>query len=90
MRELSLGAIRKWGKDTQLLQIQEELMELSVAISHFRRGRKDAKQEVIAELGDVILMIDQARCIFGEPELAQATNDACRKLAWHLGWEQHV
>ncbi len=48
-RTICEAAVKKWGLDAQLLQVQEEAAELIVAISHFRRGRRHSKKEVLEE-----------------------------------------
>lgn len=52
-------AIRKWGWPAQLAQLQEECAELIAAVSHIRRRREGALQELIEELVDVHIMIRQ-------------------------------
>lgn len=81
MRETSIAALAKWGADVQLLQTQEELMELAIAISHFRRGRSGSRQEILEEVGDVYLMLDQVRAMFGDGEIDNAVIKSVEKLS---------
>jgi len=45
-----------WGFDAQLKQLQEECLELALAISHYRRNRPNVMENLIEELADVQLM----------------------------------
>lgn len=76
-------AIATYGTAAQLDQLQEEACELSVALSHYRRGRD--KKEVLAEIGDVYLMLAQARKIFGDDQVNEACAASADKLALRLG-----
>ncbi len=56
------AAVIRFGSTSQLNQLQEECCELSVEISHMRRGRGDPRK-LAEELADVIIMTEQARFI---------------------------
>ncbi len=58
--------IKLKGQDSQFHQAMEECAELIVALSHYVRNRKNSIEEVIEELGDVEIMIEQIKVIFGE------------------------
>lgn len=52
--------VRRWGRDAQLNQAIEELNELAVAISHYRRkDTRDNRLAIAEEIADVQLMIEQ-------------------------------
>ena len=61
--ELYKKAIEAWGNASQLLMAVEEMAELTQAISHLLRGRKNNKSEIIEELADVEVMCEQLRVI---------------------------
>ena len=48
--DLAARSLDVFGLEDRLLLLQEEAGELGVAISHFRRGRCGAWQEVMEEL----------------------------------------
>lgn len=50
-------AIEKFGQEAQLRQLQEECAELIVAVNHFFRQRRDAREELIEEFADVTIML---------------------------------
>lgn len=60
------AAVLLWGPQAQLDVLKEECAELIVAASHYKRGRKDAKDNLIEEIADVELMCQQARYIIEE------------------------
>lgn len=78
-------AVKKWGSEPQLNQLQEECSELAVAISHHRRGRSGSAQAVLEEIGDVYLLLAQATIIFGKEAINQACLESLCKLNKHLG-----
>lgn len=56
---ISTQAWEKFGKEKQMHQLQEELAELIVAISHHLRGRDEELEELAKELADVLIVINQ-------------------------------
>ena len=67
-------AIAKLGKENQMRQTQEELAELIVAINKYERAIKNdgdpyvinvARQDVIEEMTDVLIMFDAVKSILG-------------------------
>jgi len=52
-------AINKWGEDAQIAMIQEEAIELSLALHKFRT-RGGSIEDVIDELADMKIMLAQA------------------------------
>lgn len=57
--DLAVRSLETFGLEDRLLLLQEEAGELGVAISHFRRGRCGAWQEVMEELADVLVVAEQ-------------------------------
>lgn len=82
-RHILEEAVRRWGVTSQLNQTQEERGEAIAAINRFRRGRT-ADSELLAELGDVQLMLDQMRVVFGDEALDAARRASADKLREHL------
>lgn len=85
--EMIKTAVQTYGTDAQLMQLQEECGELIVALSHFRRGRDGAREEVLQEIGDVMLMLAQAKYILGDDNVDMACMASCEKLCTRLGIE---
>lgn len=66
-RALLEKAVRRWGKDAQLLVMAEECSELIKAILKVvSRGKKDKEEDIVEELADVIIMANQLVYIYGE------------------------
>lgn len=81
-------SIETYGKDCQLDQVQEEAIELSLAIRKYKRAQlaiaytkegefETRTNELISEIADVIIMTQQCRLIFDDKAI-QAEID--RKL----------
>jgi len=62
--EIYKKAISVWGFESQLLMAIEEMAELTEAISHLLRNRKNSVNEMLEELADVEIMIEQMRIVF--------------------------
>lgn len=56
--EIYAEAIRTFGEEFQFMVFNEELAELIVAVSHYRRKRVSA-ESVLEEISDVQIMINQ-------------------------------
>lgn len=70
-KELYKKAIEKWGKESQIRQLFEEMSELTVAICHFERGRNFADQgmlEIVEEIADVEIMLEQMKQLYNLSE----------------------
>lgn len=52
-------ALSIYGRDNQIAQLNEEMSELSVALSKVRRGRKEYIPNVAEEIGDVLVLLEQ-------------------------------
>ena len=80
-------AIERWGADNQITKIQEECLELSLAINNMACPTKDkvvAYENFIDECADVIIMMRQAELIIGKEVLDSAIDKKLEKLKKHL------
>ena len=65
--ELLLKIIKKWGRDTQINKIQEEALELALAINQMKCPTKNIEQmeaNLYDELADMKIMMAQAEILF--------------------------
>lgn len=62
--DLITRSINAFGVQSQFRQFHEEVGELMVAISHYKRGRCSL-EDVAVEMVDVLQMIEAVRCVFG-------------------------
>ena len=54
------GAVEQWGNDAQIDMIQEECLELALAIRKYRRKpTQETYDHMCEELADVIIMVEQ-------------------------------
>jgi NTP pyrophosphatase (non-canonical NTP hydrolase) len=53
--KLCKRTIGAWGVELQLRILQEECGECVAAVSHFMRGRDDARKKLASEVGDVLI-----------------------------------
>lgn len=84
-------AIDTYGVDEQCRMINEEMAELTVALSkHHRKPDTDTLKAVIEEIADVKIMIDQAAMMFGEIEVEQNVSDKVQRLSERLKGEQEI
>ena len=63
------AAINRWGVASQLEMIEEECLELALALQKLKRlrGNKEEKMKaVIDEIADVKIMIQQAELLFNK------------------------
>lgn len=65
-RNIFEGAIYKYGEEAQINMLIEEMAELTIALSHYKRGRKN---NVTEEIADVQICLNQIKIIFGETEV---------------------
>jgi phosphoribosyl-ATP pyrophosphohydrolase len=63
-------AIQFWGEDRQIHKMQEESIELSLALHRYMTTKADVN-DVIDEIADVIIMMEQAKIIFGEQKIKE-------------------
>jgi len=68
--DLYQRAIKLWGPVAQLDLCIEECAELTVALSHVKRGRVDPKSPKLAEeIADVSILLDQLEVLLNNHEL---------------------
>lgn len=71
-KELYELAIKKWGKDLQLIMVMEEMSELTKELSkHLRNGYNF--NNIAEEVADVEIMLEQIKVVFSFP----------RRVEWH-------
>lgn len=58
-------AVAVWGKDAQMLQVIEEMSELTKEILKNVNRKKDNIAELIEETADVEIMLEQLKCCYG-------------------------
>lgn len=63
-RDLYTAAVKKWGKEHQLVLCMEEMAELTKELSKNMRGSKNITN-ISEEMADVEIMLEQLRVIFG-------------------------
>ena len=57
-------ALRVWGKEPQMLQVIEEMSELTKEILKNVNRKKDNVAEIIEEAADVEIMLEQLKCCY--------------------------
>ena len=57
-------ALRVWGKEPQMLQVIEEMSELTKEILKNVNRKKDNVAEIIEETADVEIMLSQLKCCY--------------------------
>jgi len=63
-------AIEKWGVNAQVDMVQEECLELALAIRKYRREPNEKRfEEFIDEVADVTIMVNQMENVEGWKEL---------------------
>ena len=63
MKELCSAAFLKWGRETQINKLQEESLELALAINQHNcptKNKKELEDKIYDELADVKIMMCQA------------------------------
>ena len=57
-------ALKTWGKEPQMLQVIEEMSELTKEILKNVNRKKDNIAELIEETADVEIMLNQLKCCY--------------------------
>lgn len=84
-------AIDTYGEDEQVRMINEEMAELTVALSkHHRNPSEDTFRAVIEEIADVRIMIGQAAIMFGSGNVLAAEERKAKRLHDRLKDERTV
>lgn len=92
-------AIAKQGEENQMRQTQEELAELIVAINKYERAVKNdehplsinyARQDIVEEITDVLIMLDAVKEILDitDDEIKTMRNYKIKRLLNRLRKEQ--
>lgn len=82
-------ALKTWGKNPQMLQVIEEMSELTKEIlKNVNRG-KDNISEIIEETADVEIMLEQLKCCYNiKQEVEDYKKQKLLKIAKRLDeWE---
>lgn len=69
-KDLLNEAINKWGVDAQIEMIEEECIELILALKRLKRNRGNKEEkllDVVDEIADVRIIIEQAIILFNDP-----------------------
>jgi NTP pyrophosphatase (non-canonical NTP hydrolase) len=76
--QICQDAIKVFGGEIQLNQLQEECGELVAAVNHYRRGRP--VETLIEELGDVLIIAYQVRLLLGTDIVDQSIQAKLTRL----------
>lgn len=80
-------AIDKWSEENQIRKIQEECLELALAINNIycpTKSKAESYRNFIDECADVSIMLKQAEIIIGKDVLNHAISEKLIKLQNHL------
>ena len=88
--ELYKRALKDWGKEPQMMQVIEEMAELTKEILKNINRKKDNIAELIEETADVEIMLGQLKCCYNiEKEVVEYKINKMRKIAERLdNWEK--
>lgn len=83
-------ALRVWGKEPQMLQVIEEMSELTKEILKNVNRKKDNVAEIIEETADVEIMLSQLKCCYQiADEVENYKIEKLKKIEKRLDeWEQ--
>jgi NTP pyrophosphatase (non-canonical NTP hydrolase) len=77
-----------FGVNTQMLQTIEECSELITAISHFRRKRNNALENLKEEVADVYIMIKQMMHMLNMHDNCEEVNGKLQRLKARIEFEK--
>ena len=82
-------ALKTWGKNPQMLQVIEEMSELTKEILKNDNRGKDNVSEIIEETADVEIMLEQLKCCYNiNTQVADYKKQKLLKIAKRLDeWE---
>lgn len=88
--ELYKRALKDWGKEPQMMQVIEEMSELTKEILKNINRKKDNIAELIEETADVEIMLGQLKCCYDiEQQVADYKTEKMKKIAQRLeNWEK--
>ena len=83
-------ALRVWGKEPQMLQVIEEMSELTKEILKNVNRKKDNVAEIIEETADVEIMLAQLKCCYQiADDVENYKTEKLKKIEKRLDeWEQ--
>lgn len=82
IEEVFRKAVEAFGIDNQMNVAQEELCELGAAISRVKRGRPGAKENLVEEIADALVVIWQLQLIFDpDGKVAEIFEKKVKRLA---------
>lgn len=85
IEEVWKKAVKTYGKDVQLRQLQEECAELIVAVNkYFRNPSEKTKQDILEESADVQNLFNQLEYIFEDNSLVKTVGEMMAKKAIRL------
>lgn len=82
-QKLMKAAIKKWGKKVQKHKLQEELLELSLALNQIHcptKNKEKLEDEIYGELADVKIMMTQAELLFDKDRINKKVEEKLKKL----------
>ncbi|MCL2015355.1 MAG: hypothetical protein FWG68_03800 [Defluviitaleaceae bacterium] len=84
--ELMQQALKKWGKNSQVMMALEEMSELSKELLKNINRNSDNRQEILEEISDVWLLLEQMKIVYdiSEQELADSMAGKLGKLRAEL------
>lgn len=92
-RNIYKDAIDKWGETAQLDQMIEEMAELTLAISKYKRQFNDSlldyqkvgvMENLYTEIADVKLMLEEMEYMFGKENVQKAYERQLKKFELEL------
>ena len=88
--ELYKRALKDWGKEPQMMQVIEEMAELTKEILKNINRKKNNIAEMIEETADVEIMLGQLKCCYNiEKNVAEYKAGKMQKIAERLeNWEK--
>lgn len=91
-RDIYTAAVKKCGKEHQLVLCMEEMAELTKELSKNMRGFKNTTN-ISEEMADVEIMLEQLRIIYGnrsEVDTIKAENSSAYRNGWRFYVDREV
>lgn len=84
-KELYKRALKDWGKEPQMMQVIEEMAELTKEILKNINRKKDNIAEIVEETADVEIMLGQLKCCYDiEQKVAEYKAEKIKMIAKRL------
>lgn len=89
-KELYKRALKDWGKEPQMMQVIEEMAELTKEILKNINRKKDNIAELVEETADVEIMLGQLKCCYNiEQKVDDYKKSKMQKISERLdNWEK--